>query len=165
MSPEPRPLPVWAAWLVRVQTALAVLAAAVIVIFTVADVGLRYGFGHPITGAYDIVQAMLVLLVFHGLAMVFDRRANITIDLIDHLLGPAGRAALILAADLLQIATLALVVWAMLSPARQAYDYDDHMLELGLSVWIIWAAALSGVAGAALVAFARFLRDLRPDAA
>ena len=165
MSPELRPLPVWAAWLVRCQTALAVLAASVIVSFTVADVVLRYGFGHPITGAYDIVQAMLVLLVFHGLAMVFDRRANITIDLIDHLLGPAAQAVLILAADLLQIAALALLVWAMLTPAQQAYDYGDRMLELGLSVWIIWAVALSGVIGAALVAFARFLRDLRPGAA
>ncbi len=159
MSPEPGPLPLWARLLVRVQTMLAVLAATVIVVFTVADVVLRYGFDHPITGAYDVVQAMLVVLVFHGIAPVFDSRANITIDLIDHLLGRRGQAALVRVSDVLQIAALGLLFWAMLAPALQAYDYDDRMLELGLKLWVVWAAALSGVAGSALVAFARLRRS------
>lgn len=161
MSPEPARLPLWAFWLVRVQTALAVLAAAVIVAFTVADVVMRYGFDRPIPGAYDMVQAMLVLLVFHGLGAVFDRRSNITIDLIDHLLGRRGQGVLVLAADLVQIAALSLLFWAMLDPAGQAYAYGDRMLELGLSLWVVWGFALSGVAGAVLVALARFSADLR----
>lgn len=161
MSPEQPPLPIWARLLVRAQLGLAVAAAFVIVICTVADVVLRYGFGAPIQGAYDVVQAMLVVLVFHGMALVFDRRANITIDLVDHVAGPAGRAWLIRLADLVQLLVLVVVFCAMLQPARQAFDYGDRMLELGLKLWVLWVFALSGIAGTALIAAARTLRDLR----
>ena len=163
MPPEPAALPAWARLLVRAQLGLAVAAAFVIVVCTVADVVLRYGFGTPINGAYDVVQAMLVVLVFHGMALVFDRRANITIDLVDHLRGGAFRVWLMRLADLVQIVVLLVVGVAMIEPARQAYAYDDRMLELGLRLWVLWAFALSGIAGTTLVAAARAYRDLRTE--
>lgn len=139
----------------QTQTAIALLAAAIIVASTVADVILRYGFSHPIHGSYDIVECLLVVLVFHGMSAVFDTRGNITIDLIDHMAGVRGRIALIRASDLISIATLLLVICAMIAPALQAYDYGDRKLELGLKVWIVWVAALSGLAGTAITAVAR----------
>jgi TRAP-type transport system small permease protein len=136
----------------RIQTRIAMAAAAVIILTTTADVVLRYGFGHPIHGAYDMVECMLVLFVFHGTASVFLDRANITIDLVDHLVGLRTRLRLVRLADLVSIVMLALVSWAMISPALQAYDYGDRKLELGLPLWVVWLFALSGIAGTILCA-------------
>lgn len=141
------------------QTAIALLAATIIVASTVADVVLRYGFGHPIHGSYDIVETLLVVLVFHGMPAVFHTRGNITIDLIDHMVSLGARVALIRASDIISVAALLLVIWAMIAPALQAYDYGDRKLELGLKLWIIWVAAISGLAGTAITAIARAVSD------
>jgi TRAP-type C4-dicarboxylate transport system permease small subunit len=148
--------------LARIQTVIAMIAAAVIILTTTADVILRYGFGRPIHGAYDMVECMLVLFVFHGIAPVFFDRANITIDLVDHVVGLRAKARLVRLADLVQVAMLALTIWAMIAPALQAYDYGDRKLELGLKLWIVWLFALSGIAGTLVCAVGRTLMSTRP---
>lgn len=127
-------------------------AAAIIILSTVADVILRYGIGRPIHGAYDIVECMLVLFVFHGLAAVFLDRAHIVIDLVDHLVGRRAQRGLLRFGDIAAVLALMLILWAMIEPAVQAYDYGDRKLELGLKVWIVWMFALTGVAGAIVCA-------------
>jgi TRAP-type C4-dicarboxylate transport system permease small subunit len=139
----------------RIQTRIAMAAAAIIILTTTADVILRYGFGRPIHGAYDMVECMLVLFVFHGIASVFFDRTNITIDLVDHLVGLRTRLRLVRLADLVSIVMLILVSWAMISPALQAYDYGDRKLELGLPLWVVWLFALSGIAGTIICAVGR----------
>ncbi|WP_407050874.1 TRAP transporter small permease [Methyloraptor flagellatus] len=131
----------------RVQTWLAMGAAAVIVVSTTSDVVMRYAFGKPIHGAYDVVECMLALFVFHGLSAVFLVRGNITIDLVDHFVPDRVRSGLVRVSDVVQIAALMLIGWAMLIPALQAYEYGDRKLELGLPLWIVWAYVLVGLAG------------------
>jgi len=123
-----------------------------IVASTVADVVLRYGFGHPIHGAYDIVECLLVVFVFNGLSLVFLDRAHIVIDLVDHLSGRATKRRLVRFGDIAAVAALLLILWAMIDPALQAYDYGDRKLELGIKIWIVWAAAFAGTIGAILCA-------------
>jgi TRAP-type C4-dicarboxylate transport system permease small subunit len=142
----------------RAQTVVAMIAAAVIVVTTTADVVLRYGWGRPIHGAYDVVECMLVLFVFHGIAAVFFERGNITIDLVDHLVGLKAKLGLIRFADLVSIAALMLMTWAMISPALQAFDYKDRKLELGLPLWVVWLFALTGIVGTIICAIGA-LRD------
>jgi TRAP-type C4-dicarboxylate transport system permease small subunit len=139
----------------RIQTRIAMAAAAVIILTTTADVILRYGFGRPIHGAYDMVECMLVLFVFHGIASVFFDRANITIDLVDHAVGLDTRLRLVRLADLVSIVMLALMSCAMITPALQAYDYGDRKLELGWPLWVVWLFALSGIAGTIFCAIGR----------
>jgi TRAP-type C4-dicarboxylate transport system permease small subunit len=149
----------------RIQTRVAMVAAAVIILTTTADVILRYGFGRPIHGAYDMVECMLVLFVFHGIASVFFDRANITIDLVDHVVGLGARLRLVHLADLVSIVMLGLMSWAMLSPALQAYDYGDRKLELGLPLWVVWLFALSGMAGTVICAIGRAIAGSDASAA
>ena len=135
-----------------VQTTIAIAAVVIIVVSTVADVALRYGFGRPIHGAYDIVECLLVVFVFNGLSLVFLDRAHIIIDLIDHWSGARQRRRLIRFGDLACVVALALILWAMIEPALQAYDYGDRKLELGIKVWIVWAFAFGGTIGAIVCA-------------
>ena len=145
----------------RAQLRLAALALIVMMLVTVADVALRYLFNHPISGSYDLVESTLVVFVFHGMSAVFLARQNIVIDLVDSVIGRQAVRVLIGLADLLSLATLAILGWAMTTPALQAFAYGDRKLELGLPIYVLWIFALSGMAGAMLCVLALIVGRLR----
>jgi TRAP-type transport system small permease protein len=134
------------------QLRLAAVALVVMMCVTVADVVLRYAFNSPIRSSYDMVEAMMVLFVFNGISTAFLQRRNIVIDLIDSFTGRRIVAALIRLSDILTVGVLGLFIYAMLTPALQSYGYGERKLELGLPIYIEWAAALIGMAGALLCA-------------
>lgn len=137
-----------------VQLAAAMLALAVMGSVTVADVALKYLFSQPIPGAYDVVESLLPVVIFNGLPATLLRRQNIAIDLVDNMAGPRGTRLLVALADLVMLAILGLIAWAMVAPALQSLDYGDRKLELGLPVWVVWAGAMVGMAGSVLAALA-----------
>ncbi len=134
------------------QLRLAALALVLMMLITTADVILRYTLNRPIRGSYDLVECMLVVFVFHGMAAGFLRRQNIVIDVFDAFLSERMVGVLIRLADVLSIACLLLVAWAMMTPALQAYDYGDRKIELNLPLYILWIAAFAGIAGTLLCA-------------
>lgn len=136
----------------RWQVRIAAIAMIAMMLVTTADVILRYAFNSPIRGSYDFVEAMLVVFVFNGLAAGFYRRTNIVIDLVDHMVGGSLRAVLVKLSDLVSLAALLLLAYAMLNPAMQAYAYGDTKIELGLPVYILWIVAGLGMAGTILCA-------------
>jgi TRAP-type C4-dicarboxylate transport system permease small subunit len=130
-------------------------------LITTADVILRYTLNRPIRGSYDLVECMLVVFVFHGMAAGFLRRQNIVIDVFDAFLSERMVGVLIRLADVLSIACLLLVAWAMMTPALQAYDYGDRKIELNLPLYILWIAAFAGIGGTLLCALGAALT--RPE--
>jgi TRAP-type transport system small permease protein len=131
----------------RLQLLLAAVALIALMLVTVTDVFLRYLFNNPVRGSYDLVECMLLVFVFNGMAAGFFQRRNIVIDLIDSAVGRRGTAVLVKIADLLSVVCLGLLFWAMLGPARQALEYGDRKLELNLPIYILWVAALVALAG------------------
>ena len=146
-----------------VQLVIAMLALVVMGSVTVADVFLKYVFSRPIAGAYDVIESLLPVVIFHGLPSTLLRRQNIVIDLVDHVAGPRRTRLLMALADAVMLAMLALIAWAMVAPALQALDYGDRKLELGLPVYIVWIAAILGIVGCVIVAAAMLVR--RPPVA
>jgi TRAP-type C4-dicarboxylate transport system permease small subunit len=138
----------------RFQLWLAALAMVVLMLVTVCDVFLRYLFNSPIRGSYDAVESLLLVFVFNAIAAAFFGRRHVVIDLLDPALGPRGTAVLIRVADLLAVLCLGLMMWAMLTPAQQAFDYGDVKLELRLPIYVLWAVALAGLAGTMVCAVA-----------
>ena len=136
----------------RAQLWLAALALVILMMITVADVTLRYLLNSPVRGSYDMVESMLLVFVFNGMAAGFFTRRHVVIDLIDSAVGRRGAAALIRIADVLSVVCLALLMWAMLGPAVQAYDYGDRKLELNLPIYVLWIVALVGLAGTMICA-------------
>ncbi|HVY58425.1 MAG TPA: TRAP transporter small permease [Xanthobacteraceae bacterium] len=145
------------------QLRLAALALLVMMCVTVADVFLRYTFNSPIRGSYDLVESTLVVFVFHGIAAVFYGRQNIVIDLIDSLVGRVAVRVLVRISDILSIAALGILAWAMTGPALQAFDYGDRKLELGLPLSVLWGFALAGMVGTILCALAALVGRALPD--
>ena len=136
----------------RVQLWLAASALVAMMLVTVVDVCMRYLFNRPVRGAYDFTEAMLVVFVFHGLALCFWSRSHIVIDLIDQFVSAATRYWLVKIADAVSLALLILLAAAMLRPAYQAYGYGDRKLELNLPLSVLWAVALAGMVGTILSA-------------
>jgi hypothetical protein len=50
----------------------------------------------------------------------------------------------------------------MVKPAMQAYAYGDLKLELHTPVWVLWAVALAGMAGAILCAIGALIAPASP---
>lgn len=134
------------------QLRLAAVALIIMMLVTLVDVFLRYAFNHPIGGAYELVEAMMVLFVFNGMSTAFLQRRNIVIDLVDSLVPRLVVAALIRISDVLTVVTVAMFAYAMIKPALQSYSYGEVKLELQVPIWWFWAGALIGIAGAILCA-------------
>jgi TRAP-type transport system small permease protein len=145
----------------NIQLMFAMLALLVMGSVTVLDVLLKYVLNRPIVGAYDLVESLLPVVIFHGLPATFLRRQNIVIDLIDHIVGPRGTRALITANDTVVVGLLVLITWALLGPARLAFDYGDRKIELGLPLATIWTAVIVGMAGVIVAATANVIFDER----
>jgi TRAP-type C4-dicarboxylate transport system permease small subunit len=139
------------------QLWLAALALVVLMCVTITDVFMRYLFNSPVRGSYDLVEFMLVIFVFNGISSSFLQRRNIVIDLIDSFASPRLVAVLTRIADALALVMLALLAYAMMRPALQAYAYGDRKLELQLPIAVMWVFALAGMAGSILCALGRLL--------
>jgi TRAP-type C4-dicarboxylate transport system permease small subunit len=150
----------FSARLKNAQVRLAMIALVIMMGSTCVDVTLRFLFNRPIRGAYDIVEACLVVFVFHGMSASFFARKNIVIDIIDSMVSPRVERVLVRLADVVSIVLLMLVTAAMISPALQAYDYGDRKLELGLQLWVLWIFALVGLIGTLLCALGPLFRPV-----
>ncbi|NOJ45963.1 TRAP transporter small permease [Bradyrhizobium archetypum] len=146
----------------NVQLKLAMVALVVMMGITCLDVAMRFLFDKPIHGAYDVVEACLVVFVFHGLSVCFLARKNIVIDIIDSMVPPAVQRVLVRLSDILTVTLLALIVVTMIAPAMQAYDYGDRKLELGLKLWVLWMLAIAGLIGTLLCALGPLFRPVAP---
>jgi TRAP-type C4-dicarboxylate transport system permease small subunit len=146
----------------RAQLRLAAVALVVMMLVTVADVFLRYFFNRPIPSSYDIVESTLVVVIFHGLSAVFLSRQNITIDLIDSVVGRSTVTFLTKIADFLSLLAIGLFGYAMITPAMQAFGYGDRKPELGLPIYVLWIFAIAGIVGAMLGVLALMLGHVAP---
>ena len=138
--------------LARTQLAVAMLALTTMALVTVADVALKYLVNRPIVGAYDLVESLLPVVVFNGIPAMLLRRQTIAIDLIDHIVPHRIVRVLGAIGDLVVAVMLIAIALAFITPARQAFEYGDRKIELGLPIAAIWAVVLVGMIGVTLAA-------------
>jgi TRAP-type C4-dicarboxylate transport system permease small subunit len=151
----------WAERFVRWLSALSAVALACMVLLVVADV-LRSNFLHrPIIGTFDLVQTLLVFIVFLGIPQIFFIEGNITVDVIDHLAGRRVVACLRVLGGLLSFAYLGLLWEHMFAPALDALRFGDVTSDLGMPVFIMWLPVLFGLPVALIAIIFVILRQLR----
>ncbi len=134
-------------WMQRRQLWIAAAALVVLMTVTCVDVFMRYLFNRPIRASLDTVEVMLLVFVFNGMAAAFFDRRHIVIDLLDGVFGVRATGVLIRVADVLSVLCLLLLAWAMLLPARQAFQYGDSKMELPIPIYGLWIVALASLAG------------------
>lgn len=67
---------------VHVTSVLSSVVLIAIVIFIVIDVFLRKVFNAPITGSYEVVQYMLMIVVFSAFCMTQEKRGHVRVTLV-----------------------------------------------------------------------------------
>jgi TRAP-type C4-dicarboxylate transport system permease small subunit len=121
-------------------------AAAGLVLFsmmalTFVDVICRYLFNRSVPGSFEITEIMMAVLIFAGLPLVSRRDEHVSVDLIDHWLGPRVRAVqrkVIELANGLLLLGLAYLMWRK---AEQIAGYGDTttvlLIRLAPYVYVI----------------------------
>jgi TRAP-type C4-dicarboxylate transport system permease small subunit len=122
--------------------------------------------GHPIPGAKEATQVLLVALVFLLLPLISRERGHIVIDLLDAFIPGRAKAIQDVIVNLLGVVALWHATHALYFQAMRAFRVGDRVAFIGVPtgpivVFMAGACALTVVAFA-LNAAGAFLRILRP---
>ena len=124
----------------------AAVAIAAIIFLTIADIGMKNLFNHPIKGTFELVELLLVFVVFLGIAEVFRSDSNICVDVADQMLSPKHAAVLKVFGSFASLVFLVLMGWAMLGPAMDTVTYPQWTQETGIPLYAYWVPILAGTA-------------------
>jgi tripartite ATP-independent transporter DctM subunit len=121
----------------------------VMMIFTVADVFLRYTFNKPIIWNFDVQTLLIVPVVFLGLSYVQSNRAHIRIDILISRIPSDNRLWFQFFGDIIFLVFAALVTWQVGVDTIAAYRIHDF-LE-GIVRVPLWPAKASLTLGTGLL--------------
>lgn len=141
--------------LLDLAAALALLAMVGLVSFGVV---MRYALHAPIFGLEEIVQLSAVLLVAAALPGCTLRRAHVTVDLLEEVLGPKGRFVGNLLAHALASVVLAELCRRAVLRGADALIWGDVTNMLQLPLWPFYASLAGGAGLTALVVLLAGLR-------
>lgn len=141
----------------RADRALGVIAAltlAAMVLLTCADVVGRYFLNRPLTGAFELTEQAMGLLVFSSLPLVAMRRQHVTVDLFDGLISARWRRALNVVVGLLAAVCMGAIAWRMWVKAIEMMHAGETTAVLQFAVYplVFLMAALTVVAVLAMLA-------------
>ncbi len=88
------------------------------VLLITLDVVLRYFFNRPIKGSYELIEFMMVALVFLGLAYTQTKKGHISITLLTVKLSPVQLSVIRSATNLLCLATFSIITWRCILQAE-----------------------------------------------
>ena len=140
------------AWERLFDTALGFAASLILfalMVVTFIDVIGRYIFNHPLRGAFEGTELMLLVLIFAGLPLVSHADEHVTMDFIDHMLGPRGRTLLMRLSHVVCAAVLLLLSWLIWQKAGKISEYGDttDVLRITLGPFIYFMAVMIGLSG------------------
>jgi TRAP-type C4-dicarboxylate transport system permease small subunit len=115
-------------WLLRIEVALMVVAAAVAffaMLFVGAEVAMRYGFNAPIPGHLELSELLMPIIVFLGLSYTQATRGHVGMDLVLDMMPQRARLRATIATLLVSIFVCSVLAWFSAKNAWQLWLYDD----------------------------------------
>ena len=138
--------------------ALGVIATAslfAMMVLTFVDVIGRYGFHHSIFGAAEIVEVLMMVAVFAGLAFITAKNDHITVTLLEPLIARTMPAAQRWMSVAISVGCTLLICWQMFRHALDLLQSGKRTPVLELPQWILpMSAAVLSLAGFALLLLA-----------
>jgi TRAP-type transport system small permease protein len=131
----------------RLVTWAAGIALSAMMLLTFVDVIGRYWYNRSIFGASEMIELLMVVTVFGGLALVARHDEHITVSLFDGWLDRWAPAAQRLAIRLCGLLCQGLIAWVLAAAALRALATGRQTIVLGLPQWLYPASAalLSGI--------------------
>lgn len=139
--------------LVRWLRAAAMAALVVMMAVTIVDVTMRVALNELVLGSVEIVQLMLVMVVFLALPEATLSRAHVTVDVVDQYVSAGTRKRLRRTAALLTGVVLTVAAWRTVPPALDVVELGDLTTDLQISLLWYWLPIIAGVVVAAVAAW------------
>lgn len=133
------------ATLFKYHMIIAGIALAVIVFVSIGDVLMTVVTNVPIRGVYDIVRAAQLVMIFFTLPEVFRAGGNITVNLIDMMVGRRLVGRLRIWAAFLSAAFIFVVLVSASPVALDAFRFNEYMVDSGIPFWLIWIPLVYGL--------------------
>lgn len=139
-------------WERRVDAVLGIAASALLLCLmtlTFADVVARYLFDHPISGAFEITELLLLVLIFAGLPLVSHADEHVTMDFIDRVLPEPAIAVLVRVVHAFMAAVFFLLTWQVLIKAGRISGYGDttDVLRIAIGPFVYFMAVMVFLTG------------------
>ncbi|CAN7627927.1 TRAP transporter small permease [Bosea sp. LjRoot237] len=146
---------------VRLLTIAGALALAVMLLWTMVDIGARIAFNKPLHGTLDLVEVTLVLVAFLALPECFRRDEQIKVDLFDTMVRPRTLALMRLAGEIATLAFLALLAVTLIQPLADAYRFGDQKPDLPVPVFLLLLAIELALVVSVFVVLGRAIGQIR----
>jgi len=134
----------------RLGHAVAGVIVVAMMLATLVDVAARLLFNAPFSGIIDVVELTVMWSTMLGIALAWQARAHIVVDILDAVLPPAATRALDFAA---RVAALVLCAWLMRLAWPEYLDmvsFGDRTMDARIPLAWFWLAALVGYGLSAL---------------
>ena len=122
------------------------LVLMVMVLLISVDVVLRYFFNRPIRGSYEVVEFMMLFLVFSGLAFTQQKKSHVSVSLLTEKFSLPVNAVLDVLTRFLCFGTLALVTWRSIIQAEAVRSAGTSSGVLFIPhypfMWVVAAGSL-----------------------
>ena len=120
-----------------------VTALTLLMLLTAVDVCLRYIFGRPITGAYELNEFMMAILVAFGLAYAAVQKGHINVDVILSRSSPRSQAVINSITALLSLGFFILMTWRCILYAEKMRGGGYESQSLAIPIYpFVYAVAL-----------------------
>lgn len=103
-------------------------------LLTICDVIGRYIFNLPITGAYEITEALMVTLVFFFIGYTQASKAHVAVDLVVKLLPRKIEIIINIITQVMSLFMMLLVAWMSIVRWLELMEIKEHTPILGIPV-------------------------------
>lgn len=120
----------------KVLAMIACAALFVVMVLTFVDVIGRYGFNNSIFGVSEMVELLMVALIFGGFAFVTASGGHVCVSLADDLLRARAPVVMCAANVLVSLSVYLIFLWVFWGMAVNALTAGDETIVLGLPLWL-----------------------------
>lgn len=136
------------------------LALLVMVFLITASVALRATIKFPIQGDIELVEVLLIIVAFAGMASTELAKQHIRVDVLVDRFSPTAKLAISTSANLVTLVIIAIISWQSVTQAQRLLlqHFETGILEIPLWPFALVTALFMGLF--ALVVLADFLESL-----
>jgi tripartite ATP-independent transporter DctM subunit len=122
------------------------------------DVVLRYFFNRPIAGSYELIELMMVFVVFLGLAFTQVKKAHLCIDLFVKSLSSETMAGINMLTCLISTGVFGVITWRLFNTTLNEFEVGSISTILSIPLWISYVVTVIGSFVLTLVFITDFLQ-------
>jgi len=146
--------------LTRIINSVAIVALAGMMFLTFTDVMLRYIFNRPITGAFEITEFMMAILISFTLAYTQTQKGHVAIDVFVYRLSDKTQAIIDCIVYFLSLSIIFIIFWQTLVKAQSMKLSGEISGVMPVPIYLFVYVFAFGSAILLLVIIADFFKSL-----